>query len=264
MKKFKKLIPALCMLLVSAVMLGTTTFAWFSMNNKVTATGMTVNAKANTLYAVIAEAGDLSDGKIAEDYSKAEATYTKTGTPDLSRYPLAYNNSGNEITVGDTKVANEKFYTANSKDRNNAGNATENTGVTNGKVVEFDETDSGDFCTKYAVKYTFYLGITRDSEKDYTGNVKAYCTLTGADGINVRAYVKIAGATTGKYFAATTAEENAIEITTSDITLGKDGTCVKVDIYLFIDGNSENVKTSNTAAISGSAEFGFVLDSTKF
>lgn len=48
MKKFKKLIPALCMLLVSAVMLGSTTFAWFSMNNTVTATGMSIQANVPT------------------------------------------------------------------------------------------------------------------------------------------------------------------------------------------------------------------------
>lgn len=53
MKKFKKLIPALCMLLVSAVMLGSTTFAWFSMNNTVTATGMTVTANSDELFLVI-------------------------------------------------------------------------------------------------------------------------------------------------------------------------------------------------------------------
>ena len=32
MKKFKKLIPAFCAMLVSAAMLGTSTYAWFSVN----------------------------------------------------------------------------------------------------------------------------------------------------------------------------------------------------------------------------------------
>ena len=46
MKKMRKLIPAFCMLLLSAVMLSTSTFAWFSMNKSVTATGMSVTADA--------------------------------------------------------------------------------------------------------------------------------------------------------------------------------------------------------------------------
>ena len=46
MKKFKKLIPAFCMLLVSAILLGSSTYAWFSMNDTVKATGMQINAIA--------------------------------------------------------------------------------------------------------------------------------------------------------------------------------------------------------------------------
>ena len=42
----KKLIPALCMLLVAATLLGTSTYAWFSMNTQVTASGMSVTASA--------------------------------------------------------------------------------------------------------------------------------------------------------------------------------------------------------------------------
>lgn len=42
-KNARKLIPAVAMLLVSASMLSTASYAWFSMNNKVTAGGMNVN-----------------------------------------------------------------------------------------------------------------------------------------------------------------------------------------------------------------------------
>ena len=48
MKKFKKLIPAFCAMLVSAAMLGTSTYAWFSVNKKVEANGMSVTAKVDT------------------------------------------------------------------------------------------------------------------------------------------------------------------------------------------------------------------------
>ncbi len=46
MKKTLKLIPAIAMLLVSAILVSTATFAWFSMNTQVTAKGMQVKAKA--------------------------------------------------------------------------------------------------------------------------------------------------------------------------------------------------------------------------
>lgn len=62
MKKFKKVVPALCALLVSAVMLGSSTYAWFSMNTKVTATGMTVNAKSESKFLqIVAGAAGFAD-----------------------------------------------------------------------------------------------------------------------------------------------------------------------------------------------------------
>ena len=46
MKLTKKLIPAFAMLLVSAVLMSTASFAWFSMNTQVTATDINVTADA--------------------------------------------------------------------------------------------------------------------------------------------------------------------------------------------------------------------------
>ena len=60
MKLTKKLIPALGMLVLSASMLVTSTFAWFSMNTSVTATNMTVTAKADQVYLQIIKGNDKS------------------------------------------------------------------------------------------------------------------------------------------------------------------------------------------------------------
>lgn len=47
MKKMRKLIPALSMLMVAAIMLTTASFAWFTMNETVTATGVQIQAKSD-------------------------------------------------------------------------------------------------------------------------------------------------------------------------------------------------------------------------
>lgn len=64
----KKLIPALCLLLISAILMGTSTYAWFSMNTQVTATGMQVKA--------VAEDGLLIHNELDDD----SATYWKAST----------------------------------------------------------------------------------------------------------------------------------------------------------------------------------------
>lgn len=77
MKKFKKVVPALCALLVSAVMLGSSTYAWFSMNTKVTATGMTVNAKSESKFLqIVAGTAGFADDEAqisAEAVNKTKA-----------------------------------------------------------------------------------------------------------------------------------------------------------------------------------------------
>lgn len=46
MKKMRRMIPAFAMLMVAAIMLSTASYAWFTMNEQVTASGMQVQAKA--------------------------------------------------------------------------------------------------------------------------------------------------------------------------------------------------------------------------
>ena len=48
MKLSRRLIPAFAMLLVSAVLMSTASFAWFSINSDVTATGMSITATADS------------------------------------------------------------------------------------------------------------------------------------------------------------------------------------------------------------------------
>lgn len=81
----KKLIPAICMLLVTAVMLGSSTFAWFSMNNTVKVTGMEVTTKvSNNLYIADSTAGTT---KAAD--SAFMSAFNKTTSPAVSLQPVS-------------------------------------------------------------------------------------------------------------------------------------------------------------------------------
>ena len=63
----KKLIPAICMLLIAMTMLGASTYAWFSMNAKVTVTGMEVYTKVpSNLYV---SPVDGENGKTNTDFT---------------------------------------------------------------------------------------------------------------------------------------------------------------------------------------------------
>ena len=147
MKKFRKLIPALCMLLVSALFVGTSTYAWFSMNKTVTATDMKVTAKSNSTYLLI------GDDENAPTIQAAKTTTVKASAPDnTTLYPTFYGDGTTDLSMGEaTQVG--KWYTANSTAYDNATTNTENAKLVN-------DGELGDYVAEYKV----WLTLSKDSD----------------------------------------------------------------------------------------------------
>lgn len=239
MKKFKKLIPAFCMLLVSAVMLGTTTFAWFSINSEVKATGMNVTAKSETEYFIIA---DTAAGLTGTTNTTASAKLTQAGIDggtSTNVYPVAYTETA---ISGSTIVAN-KWYTANS---NSYTESTPSDGVINYKSVEFG-------AANYFLKYTFYVGVAQNSSS-YDGQL-AFALDTGSAEAPIKAAVKINGKKKSDSSVTDADEVTYNALTTSASTPATkyyldQSNYLTVDVYVYIDGTHTNVK-SDTASITG-------------
>lgn len=103
----KKLIPALCMLLVAACLMGTSTYAWFSANKQVSATGMKVKAASDGGLA-IASYTDDGQGTISAPDPSAFASSAALKDGDYVRgtdpiSPVSYNNG---------KYGSGKWFTA--------------------------------------------------------------------------------------------------------------------------------------------------------
>ena len=64
----KKIIPSICMLLVTAVLMGTSTYAWFSMNKTVRATGMKVTASTSSNMIISKDEIDFADENANNSY----------------------------------------------------------------------------------------------------------------------------------------------------------------------------------------------------
>ena len=71
-KALRKLVPAIVMLLIAAAFVGTSTYAWFSMNRVVTVTGMSVDTKVSDQLTIAA--------------TNAEANYDTSLTQTLSAH----------------------------------------------------------------------------------------------------------------------------------------------------------------------------------
>jgi hypothetical protein len=97
MKNTKKLFSAVVMLALSAVMLVTSSFAWFSMNTEVYANNMSVTAKGDQVYLEIINA----DQTFANKPGQTEVDAANTSKANLQ--PVAVVDS---IKTGDTKAVN--------------------------------------------------------------------------------------------------------------------------------------------------------------
>ena len=258
----KRLIMSALLLLVAAVMLGTTTFAWFSMNTQVTVTGMQVVARSDETYLLIsstnstasaiqAENGGSGNISVAFNISDSEARVYPS-RPALSAEEAAYltvaanhyKTDGNLITVAGEQVDTAakattvtNWYTANSID----ATASTINAATAKQLASF----SG-----YVIQRTVYLTVAQGANDANTLSVTPTITQKG-EGNDISA-VKVL-VVTGSNYAIVSSANNGTQVSlhaTNDQTITS-STVVTIDMYLFYDGADANVYTNNAASLTG-------------
>lgn len=277
MKKFKKLIPAICLLLVSVTLLGGTTFAWFSMNNKVTATGMQITAKSNTKFLVISSSVPTAAADSLGTATSTDVSSTKKGGiggTTTNVYPVRYNSTGSALTdyynadvTGKTQlsIGDGTWFTAFSTDlfkvtgEETTGSDTKKY-VTGYKTIENSyapETpvlgDTKTYLDEYVLKYTCYVGLAQgsaDHKNKLTVDVNfgegassAFCALVVVT--PVTATISDTGVTTANGTEEKIAFDNLGnkngKQTAGDIELSGVTKYVKAEIYLYVDGGDSDI-----------------------
>lgn len=255
MKTTRKLIPAIAMLLISAVMMTTASFAWFSMNETVTASGMNVQATTAMNLVISNNGSTWSSATSAADPSKQILTPASTAIPaSPSTKDLA-------------------FFAVPAEGVN-----PDNGAIKDGAAVVSATADDD-----YFVKYTFYvkidgqagsvknnLYVSEVSVAAATKNISKALRVAvtaaneNADGTDDDAIYQYIFAPVSGYTAAykglvaarakdaTTEVLSANNVTIStagtNTTLGKvtsDAT-VAIDVYVWYEGQDANCTTSNS------------------
>lgn len=165
----KKLIPALALLVVSAVLMGTSTFAWFSLNNKVNVTGMTVKTK------------------IGDSLLIAEDTLTSTAIVSEATFTNGLNQTVKGFLEPVSTINGKNFYYTSTANVKADGDAKTDTYVDYGTTGKSDANDSTNYADKFSENYAVdkttaaaYTGRNAvDAYVDYVFQIKA--TNTGSD-----------------------------------------------------------------------------------
>ncbi|MGI6716577.1 MAG: hypothetical protein ACOX3X_05195 [Eubacteriales bacterium] len=230
MKATKKIIPALVMLLVSAVLLSTASYAWFSMNTQVTATGMSVTAKAPTSLLI-------SKTSATEGFGSTVALTNLTPEPADYFVPVAYAGKA------------ESWYKLNElgmADINQLGRPTTFTMVTDGAdSSEFNNAHvGGQSVYEPAPKHVFHSTVWLKVDGELSKNVKAsveYIDDTTAEKIKDAMHVVFV---VGGSVVATV--DMGGTLTTGELaTLAANADGTQVDIYYFLSGNDPDCMNQN-------------------
>lgn len=252
----KKLIPALCMLLIAATLMGTSTFAWFSMNTNVTAQGMSVQAKAEGGI-VIANANGSVWSSIA-DAVTASATLYPTSTKDVTTW---YHNKSVNADDAQASQASSTYETLNLK----------KSATTYGVGYVEDGTDGYD-----GTEAAYYLlnTFTIKSSADTLSGITLYINSVTVTGTNtsaaldaaLRIAIKIDGDSTTYIYAPVTGATTSYKVGGSDQTAITVKTAadknvataintistagVGVSIYAYFEGEDANCKSTNASGIT--------------
>ncbi len=264
MKKFRKLIPAMCMLLISAVLVGTSTFAWFSMQETVTVTGLQVTAKTDQPYLIIDNTETTVTGlQTLPAVDKGSSVDFKMTADNSKLNPVAHEVFTDATVIEATKEVGSKtvltnwyWHTAQVTTATDAKNDED--------ALKIEFTDFG----KYVIKQTVYMTIVKDTPtlSDITATVTIAENDTDTNGDKAKfeaARVILATYTNTKEYTDTSkgtaksVKEFSHDDTTATslecgevVSTGADtDTIIKVDIYIYIDGADKTIFTDNIAKL---------------
>jgi hypothetical protein len=259
----KKLIPAAGMLAVSAMMLATSTYAWFSMNTQVTATGMQVKAQAEGGIVISNESG--SDWKASTTAShNSVAELAPISTANFTNWYHAKSDDANSAKAGQA-ASNYSNYSSTMKVAD---------GIGYNDVNSNNEKDNDEIAHYLLNK--FYIKSSAEEIKNATLKINKV-TATGAStsgeldkslriGINIGGtnyiYAPVDGATLSYTVAGTTnttatsSSGTGIVNTPASgvakipdnaavINQSADKKAIEVLVYIYFEGEDLNCKSNN-------------------
>ena len=233
LQKYHRSVSNVAMVLVAAVALGSSTYAWFVTNNKVDATTTNISAQSNAAFMTITNG--------ATGASKVDTTSATTLGKDTDLYPATF---GEE-----TNSTKDKFMTGYGTDLDN--------GTLDGtlKLVGTEGTPDEANTAKYALKEQFNISskgqnlsdlkvesieTATDAATNQLLKTALRVLVTNSDASKWVVYGLDSAGT--KYEIKLSSDTSNANVALGDVTAGAD---TLVNVYLYYEGKDTNVKTRN-------------------
>lgn len=254
----KKIIPSICMLLVTAVLMGTSTYAWFSMNREVKATGMQVSAVTSSNLIIKGTAITFNDGAEGEDsytlplgdkttFAALTPVSSATGKAFFTADRNALEN-GDEALPTDASFVPQNDATASGKTYwvkkdvfigvkgvNNLGALSVNASV---KYIDKSDNEAAAQDIYKALRFAIYYNT--GEAVIFGGDTTAATQWNGA--------IKAGAANVEANYQSATTKNAATQITGLDTLTAK--TSYQISIVVWLEGQDANCFANNTNAAS--------------
>ena len=268
-KTNKKIASALAMLMLSAAMLGTSTYAWFTMNREVTVTGMKLKAQATdgivisgdnkshwkTDWDVAMSSGvelypTSTDGAVSPTWAVAyskdfdDANKNQSGSGAYTDLSLTYDSSlasGTTFTsgidgVGKAGSPDRKYVLKKTFWIKSTGESAWATNLNVDQVTAIATTSSGSGTADLNKALRVLVVVSDGTHNDSY----IYAPITGYDDVT-----KYKGTTSLTLVPATTQSSTSINSIPNT-----DAAAIRVDMYMYYEGEDKECKSSNVTAIS--------------
>ena len=247
MKLSRKIIPALAMLVVAAVMLTTASFAWFAMSKTVEAREMSVNIKSDSLFLLISSDKTTAAEIQTQNKTVANGVLAAGSTGDL--FPTAHVEEVSGSPINGTQFdAPANWYTKGANDVGSSASSKD--------PIALSSSNFG----QYVAKYTFYVVLAENSNSAQNLKVNSFSIAASADSA-----AEGDALTLDPVRAVITCGTNYVEVKSGDsapatvLSNTVDNTNVlTVNVYIYYDGNDEDVYSNNIMNIQD-VDFTFTL-----
>ena len=243
-----QLLAAIAMVLVASIALGSSTYAWFASNSKVTADGLQVSAKSDNTYLLISNTSSETTAAAVQSSGKTAVTETKAGAA-VAVKPTALITKATSVAVHKDSISDyadpASWYQASAADV---------------KASAVKEDTEKVLTTKdgYIVEYSYNLCLAEGST--VANNLKATCTFTkaataggNATTMNPVRVLLVCGTNTEEFKASDAAAASGIAGTVTLADTVNDTTLTNVKVYVYYDGNDTAVFTNNSANLEGAS-----------
>ncbi|MCR4889956.1 MAG: hypothetical protein K5979_12370 [Ruminococcus sp.] len=250
----KKIFSAAAMLAVSASMLATSTYAWFSMNTQVTAKGMQVKAKAEGGIVISNDAATPNWVQEADASYTTKAELFPISTADFSTWYHAKSTQADDAAAGQAASAYTQPVTTNPTGSGIGTDATSNAYYL---VDTFKIASSGETLNKAGEAPLLYINqvtATNPSDQDLSKALRVGITV-GSDTtkyiyapLGGTASYKVGGSDSSTTpLTPVTGKNKATSISSIPST---SGTPITVKVYVWYEGEDQNLKSSNASGVS--------------